>query len=85
MSTAHDESAWLLFAEEPAEVQPAGSLTEQIDAMSYEDLLRLVRNAPLSHPLFRGEVGKHFHATLRTKRHALTDDERAATSKKVGF
>lgn len=66
----------------------AGAQTEavrEIDAMSYEAMLRLVRNAPLGHRLFRGAVGIHFHAVLRLKRQATPPEDRITISKRVGF
>ena len=67
---------------------PAAVVTEKarIDAMTYEQMLRLVRGGlPLGDPLFRGEIGRHFHATIKVKRHATPPDERWEISKRVGF
>lgn len=62
-----------------------GDDKREINAMNYETMRRLVCTAPLYHPLFRGEVGRYFHASMKQKRHVLTDDMRAAIHHQVGF
>lgn len=56
-----------------------------IDAMNYEAMLRKVRTAPLNDPLFRGEVGKYFHARMKEKRSALPEDVRAKIHGSAGW
>ena len=54
-----------------------------IDAMTYEDLLRKVIVAPLTDPMFRGEIGRYFHAALKQKRHDTPPEERAAATNRI--
>ncbi len=58
---------------------------QEINGMTYEEMLRMVRCAPLDHPLFRGEVGKIFHATMKARRGQLSPEARAEISQRVGF
>lgn len=60
-------------------------MKERIDAMTYEELLRHWRYAPSGDPLFKGETGKYYHQVMEQKRKPLTDKERLAVSKKIGF
>jgi hypothetical protein len=85
LSTVIAQDELPMFAPARDEEEPATCPIQTIDAMPYEEMLRMVRRAPLTDPLFRGEAGRHFHAALKQKRHALPDDERAAISAKVGF
>ena len=55
-----------------------------IDAMTYEDLLRKWRFAPLGDPMFVGETGKYFAERMEQKRTEEGTD-RVAVSKKVGW
>lgn len=61
---------------EPTHADPPAACAE-IDAMSYADMLRKVRTASLSDPMFRGEIGRYFHARMKERRHALPEDVRA--------
>jgi zona occludens toxin (predicted ATPase) len=56
-----------------------------IDAMSYEEMLKLWRFSPLGDPLFQGETGKYFSKKMYEKKAALKDNERIAASKRVGW
>lgn len=66
-----------------------GSLTDEhktwIDAASYEDMLRRSRFSPVGDPMFQGEAGKYFAEVMAEKRLALSDAERVAASKRVGW
>lgn len=55
----------------------------EIDAMSYEDALRKVVVAPLTDPMFRGEIGRYFHAALKQKRHDTPPEERTAAAERI--
>ena len=57
----------------------------KINAMSYEQLLRHNRYAPIGDPLFVGELGEHFKRVLAEKRKIIGDEEHAATSKLIGW
>ena len=59
-------------------------LKQQIDAMSYEEMLRKWRFAPVGDPIFQGSVGKYFS----TRMFALRDADPAgavAASKRIGW
>ena len=55
-----------------------------IDAMSYEQLLRRWRHAPIGDPFFQGEVGKYF-STVMTKKRGEDPDEAVRASKSIGW
>lgn len=61
------------------------SFENWIENASYEDLLRRWRFGPLDDPAFKGETGKLFSKKLFEMQAALSDDERVAVSKKVGW
>lgn len=58
-------------------------LKADIDNMSYEDMFRKRRFAPIGHPMFVGEVGEYF-----MERMAMIEpspEERTAISKRIGW
>ena len=60
----------------------------EIDAMSYEDMLRLVRFAPTGHPLCRNDTGTgdYLFARMRELREQPGGDVRhIAASKRIGW
>jgi len=58
---------------------------EQIDNMSYEQLLRHNRFAPAGDPMFVGEVGKYYMKVMAEKRKIVGDREHTAASKSIGW
>lgn len=57
-------------------------LKKQIEALSYEDMLRIWRFEPSGHPLLIGEVGEYFSLQMDLKRESVDYVE---VSKRVGF
>lgn len=84
MSTLALEFDLPMFAAPQDAAEDLKDAMHQIDEMTFEGMLRMVRCAPLDDPLFRGEVGKYFHAALKTKRGQLSPEARAEISKRVG-
>jgi len=58
---------------------------EKIDAMGYESMLQLWRNAPSGQYLFQGETGDYFSKVMGEKRSAISDDDHVAASKRIGW
>lgn len=58
---------------------------EEIDNMSYEDMLYLWRFAPIPSPLFQGESGEYFSKVMMAKKAELTPEEQVTISKNVGW
>jgi len=56
-----------------------------IDAMSYFDMLKKYRFAEVGNPWFVGDVGTYFMTTMNRKKMAMTENERVAVSKAVGW
>ena len=54
----------------------------QIDAMSYEDLLRRWRNAPAGDPIFQGEAGAYYSVVMAEKRKSA---DHVGASKRIGW
>ncbi len=61
------------------------STKQRIDAMDYESMLSLWRNAPSGHPMFQGEVGEYYAEVMKKKRSELSDAEHVKTSKRIGW
>lgn len=61
------------------------TLKQQIDNMSYEQLLYKWRFAPAGTDLFQGETGEYFKSKLFEKRNQLSVSEQVAVSKYVGW
>jgi len=57
---------------------------QQIDAMDYEDMLRLWRLSPVGNPLFRGTTGDYFITRMGVLRNSPGTDH-VATSKRIGW
>ena len=57
----------------------------QIDAMDYEDMLRLWRNAPVGHPMFQGETGDYYQKVMRQKQSEVGQDAHVRASKAIGW
>lgn len=60
-------------------------IKEQIDMMDYESMLSLWRFAPVGHPMFQGDTGDYYSKIMREKATKLSDWERVAASKSVGW
>ena len=58
---------------------------KQIDEMNYESMLSLWRFARAGHPMFQGETGDYYAKVMREKAAKLTNSERTAISKSVGW
>ena len=57
----------------------------KIDAMSYEDMLRDWRHAPLGAELFQGESGEYFTIAMAEKRKEVSGGDHVAASKRIGW
>lgn len=58
----------------------------RINAMTYEEMLRLWRFAPFGHRYFTGgPLGDAFERRFREMRAALSPGEHAAVSKRIGW
>lgn len=58
---------------------------KHIDAMSYESMLRLWRNAPVGHPMFQGETGDYFSKVMAEKRDKAGPEAHTQASKNIGW
>jgi len=58
---------------------------KEIDEMSYESMLSLWRNARAGHPYFMGETGEYFSKVMHEKAAKISDAEKVATSKRIGW
>lgn len=56
-----------------------------IDAMSYKEMLKTYRFAEAGNPWFVGDVGTYFMTTMQRKKMALSESERVAISKAIGW
>jgi hypothetical protein len=56
-----------------------------IDKATYQDLLRTWRHAQAGSGWFTGEVAGHFMETMSEKQKHITDQERVAISKRIGW
>ncbi len=54
---------------------------KKIDAMSYEQLLRLWRSAPSGEPLFKGDTGNYYFTVMSDKKKLI---DHVAVSKRIG-
>ena len=57
-------------------------LKKYIDAMSYEEMLCLWRNAPSGHELLQGEVGTYFSEVMNKKKQTA---DHVSASKSIGW
>ena len=60
-------------------------LKKQIDEMDYESMLSLWRYANVGHPMFQGEIGDYYSKVMHEKSAKISDSERVAASKSVGW
>lgn len=60
-------------------------LKAKIDEMDYESMLRLWRNAPSGHSMFQGETGEYYAKIMSKKSSEISDAERVAASKNIGW
>jgi len=60
-------------------------MKQQIDAMSYHEMLSRWRNAPIGSPWFAGEVGDYFSKAMAKKKSETSHAEQVATSKAIGW
>lgn len=60
-------------------------LKAELDAMSYEDLLRLWRFGSAGSPYFQGTILMHFKKVIAEKRRQVGEAGHVAASKKVGW
>jgi len=58
---------------------------ESIDSMDYESMLRLWRNAPAGHHLFKGETGDYYKKVMSEKRDEIGNDAHVMASKNIGW
>ena len=56
-----------------------------IDAMSYENMLRAWRFAPIGDQMFQGETGEYFAQQMAAKRKLVGDGGHTAASKRIGW
>jgi hypothetical protein len=61
------------------------SIKKSIDETDYETLLCRWRHAPIGEPLLQGESGDYYAKVMRSKRDELSDANRVAASKRVGW
>ncbi len=59
-------------------------IKKQIDDMPYEEMLRLLRNAPSKHHMFQGDTGDHFLIVLTKKREKIDKSAHVVASKVIG-
>ncbi len=55
---------------------------KQIDEMSYEQLLRFWRFAPVGEPLMQGETGAYYSSVMGEKKNHV---DHVAASKRIGW
>lgn len=60
-------------------------LKAEIDKMTYYELLSKWRHAPLGDPLLQGESGDYFAARIKEVRANISDADKVAASKSVGW
>lgn len=60
-------------------------LKQQIDSMTYEQLLHRWRFAPVGDLMLQGEIGEYFSKVMAEKRSALPDGAHVAASKQIGW
>lgn len=60
-------------------------LKEQIDKMSYEQLLARWRFSPSGDPMFVGEIGKYYADVMSKKKSELSHEEQVRISKDIGW
>ena len=58
---------------------------DYIDGLTYEEMLRKMRYAPVGDPMFQGETGEYFLKVMGQKRDRLATGEHTAISKRIGW
>lgn len=61
------------------------AMKARIDAMTYEQLLRQWRFAPLGDPMFQGEQGEYYSTRMEDKRLEVGPEEHTRVSKLIGW
>ena len=56
-----------------------------IDAMGYEEMLRLWRNAPAGHYMFQGEAGDYYSKRMAALRAEVGNAAHVSASKHIGW
>jgi len=56
-----------------------------IDNATYDRLLGHWRNAPIGDPMFQGDTGDYYRNVMNKKRAAMTAEDLAAASKRIGW
>lgn len=56
-----------------------------IDNATYEELLSKWRFDPVGSSWFSGDTGEYYAKIMQEKRSAITDKDKAATSKRIGW
>lgn len=59
------------------------TIKQQIDAMTYEEMLRKWRFAPVGDPMLQGETGTYFATRMREIEPSR--EEKVRVSKKIGW
>lgn len=60
-------------------------IKNQIDSMTYEEMLSKWRFAPIGDPMFQGETGDYYKKVMKKKKDQLLDGEHVSISKKIGW
>ncbi len=60
-------------------------IKDEIDNMSYDDMLRRWRFSPVGDIMFAGEEGEYFEETFRERNKKLGDKGHCKASKRVGW
>ncbi len=60
-------------------------IKNEIDDMSYIEMLSLWRNASMGHPMFKGKTGDYFSKVMQAKKNATSHKEQVRASKDVGW
>lgn len=68
-----------------SESEPIVQTKKHIDDMSYHQMIRLNRFAPIGHPYFTGEIGAYFTKVMAEKEVQLAPGQRLAISKDIGW
>lgn len=61
------------------------AIKQRIDKMTYEEMLRKWRTAPVGDPMFTGETGVYFSQRFAELKAATEDAKQVAASKLVGW
>lgn len=67
------------------EIMTNEQMINWIDNADYKDLLRKWRFAPAGDPFFQNNMGIYYAANLGLKAQTLTEEQKAAISKDIGW